>query len=90
MEKEEWRLREEEVSKLEEAEDVDESDLKQLPGVDDELEKRLKEQGYETLWEVAYEECEVFATNAGVTKDAAENIIDAANELLGFEEEEES
>ena len=68
---------------------MDEYDLKQLPGVDEELEKRLKEQGYDTLWEVAYEECEAFATDAEVTKDEAERIIAAANRLLGLEEEEE-
>ena len=90
MKEEERWLTEEDVSKLEEAEDVEESDLKQLPGVDDELEKRLKEKGYVTLWEVAFEDFDVFAVDAGVTKDAAEKIIAAANMLLGFEEEEEA
>ena len=73
----------------EEREALDEYDLKQLPVVDEEMEKRLKEQGYETLWEVAYEISDVFAVAAGVTRDAAENIIATANELLGLEEDEE-
>ena len=86
---EEWRwLTEDDVSKLAEVENVDERDLKQLPGVDDELEKKLKGQGYATLWEVAFEDYDVFVVTAGVTKDAAEKIIDAANDLLGLEEEE--
>jgi hypothetical protein len=89
MKDEEWWLTEEDVSKLEEAGDVAESDLKQLPGVDDELKKKQKGQGYVTLWEIAFEYCDVFAVAAGVTKDAAEKIMDAANELLGLEEEEE-
>ena len=88
MKEEERWLTEEDVSKLErtreEVGDVDESDLKQLPGVDDELEKKLKEQGYVTLWDVAFEDYDVFAVAAGVTKDAAEKIVDAANELLGL------
>jgi hypothetical protein len=84
MKEEEWWLTEEDVSKLEEAEDVDERDLKQLPSVDDELEKKLKGQGYMTLWEVAFEDYDLFAVTAGITKDAAEKIIDAANELLGL------
>ena len=72
----------------EEGEDLDEYDLKQLPVVDEELEKRLKEQGYVTLWEVAFEDCDIFAVDAGVTKDAAEKIIANANMVLGLEEED--
>lgn len=65
-----------------------ESDLKQLIGVDDDLEKKLKGQGYVTLWEVAFEDYDVFAVAAGVTKNAAEKIISNANTLLGLEEDE--
>ena len=69
---------------------LDEYDLKQLPDVDEELKKRLKEQGYEALWKVAFEDCDVFAVDAGVTKDAAEKIIANDNMLLGLEEDEEA
>jgi hypothetical protein len=72
-----------------EGEALDEYDLTQLPGVDEELEKMLKEKGYVTLWEVAFEDCDVFAVDAGVTKDVAEKIIANANMLLGLEEDEE-
>jgi predicted flap endonuclease-1-like 5' DNA nuclease len=84
MKGEESRLTEEDISKLAEAEDVAESDLKQLTGVDDELEKKLKGQGYATLWEVTFKDYDVFAVTAGVTKDAAEKIVNTANELLGL------
>jgi hypothetical protein len=69
---------------------LDEYDLKQLPCVDEELEKRLKEQGYEALWKVAFEDYDVFAVDAGVTKDAAEKIIANDNMLLWLEEDEEA
>jgi len=69
---------------------LDEYDLTQLPGVDEELEKRLKEKGYITLWEVAFEDCDIFAVDAVTTKDAAEKIIANANTLLGLEEDEEA
>ena len=72
----------------EEGEALDEYDLKQLPGVDEEVEKRLKEKGYISLWEVAFEAYETFALDAGVTEDAAEKIIANANMVLGLEEDE--
>jgi hypothetical protein len=67
---------------------LDEYDLKQLPDVDEELKKRLKEQGYETLWEVVFEDAEVLAVAAVVKKGAAEKITTTANMLLRLEEEE--
>ena len=79
----------EEEDEIEEAEEVEETDLTQLPGVDEELAKSLNEQGYLTLWEVAYETEEVLAEDAGITKLEAINIIDAAKKLLELEEEEE-
>lgn len=72
-----------------EAKNVDEHDLKQLPGVDEALEVRLKEQGYETLWEVAYEDASIFAVTAGVSQGVSEKIIATATTLLGLEEDEE-
>ena len=72
----------------EEGEALDEYDLKQLPGVDEELEVMLKEKGYISLWEVVFEDYETFAVDAGVTEDAAEKIITTANMLLGLEEDE--
>ena len=77
----------EEEDILEEAGEVDESDLTQLPGVDEELAKSLLEQGYFTLWEVAYETEEILSENAGITKQEAMKIIDAAKKLLELEEE---
>ena len=90
MKEAEWWLTEEDVSKLEKAVDVAKSDLKQLPEVDDEQEKMLKGQGYITLWEVAFEDCDAFAVAAGATKNTAEKIVATANEPRGLEEEEES
>ena len=72
-----------------EAKDVDEHDLKQLPSVDECLETRLKEQGYQTLWEVAYEDATIFAWMAGVTLGVSEKIISTATALLGLEEDDE-
>ena len=76
-----------EEDEIEEAEEVEESDLTQLPGIDEELAKRLKEQGYLTLYEVAYETEETLAEDAGITKRKAKSIIAAANKLLGLEDE---
>jgi hypothetical protein len=89
MKEEEWWLPKEDISELEEDGGVDESDLKQVPGIDREMEKRLKEQGYETLWEVAFEDYDVLAVAAGITQDAAEKIISITKWLLGMKEDEE-
>jgi hypothetical protein len=67
---------------------VDERDLKQLPGVDEDVETRLKAQGYVTLWEVAYEDATILAWTAGVARGVSEKIIAAATALLGLEEDE--
>lgn len=72
-----------------EAKDVDEHDLKQLPGVDGDLETRLKEQGYQTLWEVAYEDTTIFAWMAGIAPAVSKKIIATATALLGLEDDEE-
>jgi hypothetical protein len=71
-----------------EATNVDERDLTQLPGVDEALEARLKAQGYATLWEVAYEDATLFALMAEVSPGVSEKIIATATTLLGLEEDE--
>jgi len=73
--------------KNDDARGVDEHDLKQLPGVDEEVETRLKAQGYDTLWEVAYEDATILAWTAGVARGVSKKIIASATALLGLEED---
>lgn len=86
-EEEEWPEEEEEEEEKEEKEEIDVEDLTQLPGVDKSLERKLKELGYETLWEIAEAEADELAKDAGVTAKDAEKMIAAANKILGIEEE---
>jgi predicted flap endonuclease-1-like 5' DNA nuclease len=72
----------------EEAEPVDENDLTLLPGVDEELAEKLKEHGYTTLYEVAFEHENILVKAVRITTFQARRIIYAANRLLGFEEED--
>ncbi len=76
-------------AECDEATDVDEHDLTQLPGVDECLETWLKEQGYQTLWEVAYEDATIFAWMAGIAPAVSKKIIATATTLLGLEEDVE-
>ena len=72
----------------EEAEPVDENDLTQLSGVDEELAESLKEQGYKTLYEVAFEHENILAKAVRITTFQARRTMYEANRLLGFEEED--
>ena len=83
-----WWRKEEQDGEPEETEPVDENNLTQLPGVDEELAERLKEQGYKTLYEVAFEHESILVKAVRITTFQARRIIYEANKLLGFEEEE--
>ena len=70
--------------KDEEEEEIDENDLTQLPGVDVSLAKKLKQEGYESLWDISMDEIDDLSKNVGITKELAEKIITAADKLLGI------
>ena len=79
----EWS--EEDESASDEAERVlDENDLTQLPGVDISLAKKLKREGYSSLWDIACGEVEDLVNIIGVTSNLAKKMVEAANELLVF------
>ena len=69
--------------------DLDESDLTQLSRVNPEMEKRLKEKGYNTLWGIAYADMEELAEDARINIRVAERMIDEAGKLLGLDEDED-
>ena len=69
--------------------DLDESNLTQLSRVNQEMENRLKEKGYDTLWDIAYADMEELAEDAGINIRVAERMIDEAGKLLGLDEDED-
>jgi predicted flap endonuclease-1-like 5' DNA nuclease len=68
--------------------EVDELDLTRLPGIDEDMERKLKALGYESYCEIADADVDVLASDAGITIERAEKIIAAAMELLDVYEEE--
>ena len=87
-EDEDWANDEEEDEWEAEEEEIDVEDLTQLPGINRKLERKLRERGYDTLYEVSEATVNDLAKDAGVTVKEAKQMIDKANALLGFEEEE--
>jgi predicted flap endonuclease-1-like 5' DNA nuclease len=85
---EDWSNEEEEGEWEDEEEEIDVEDLTQLPGINKKLERKLKERGYDTLYEIGEADVNDLAKDAGVTRKEAKQMIDTANKLLGFEEEE--
>ncbi|MFQ6075709.1 MAG: helix-hairpin-helix domain-containing protein [Candidatus Bathyarchaeia archaeon] len=77
-ETEEWPGEEEE----EWLEEVDVYDLTQLPGVDESKAERLRNRGYESLWDIAYADVYDLAEDLGITESKAEEMIESANKLL--------
>ena len=73
--------KDEEEEKIEE---IDENDLTQLPGIDVSLAKKLKQEGYESLWDISMDEIDDLSKNVGITKELAAKIITAADKLLGI------
>jgi hypothetical protein len=68
--------------------ELDESDLTQLSRVNQEMEKRLKGMGYDTLWDIAFADVDVLAEDGQVSMRVAERMIDEAKKLLGLDEDE--
>ena len=79
-EKEDWWSEEDEDEG--EIEEIDENDLTQLPSVDVSLAEKLKQEGYESLWDISVAEIDDLSKNVGITKELAEKIITAADKLL--------
>ena len=77
-EEDKWRLEEDEE------EEVDESDLAQLPGVNKALAERLKEEGYNSLWDISMADIDDLVESVGITMELATKIIAEADELLGI------
>jgi hypothetical protein len=67
---------------------LDESDLTQLSWVNHEMERRLKEIGYDTLWDIAYADIEELAEDARISIRTAERMVGEARKLLGLDEDE--
>lgn len=72
-----------------EIEDVDPEDLTEIPGVDITLAKILRQGGYATLWDVAFETPNNLAANTDVSRSDAIRIVDAASQLLHLTEDED-
>ena len=79
LEKDRWFEEDEE-----EDEEIDENDLTQLPGVDISLEKKLKREGYESLWDISMADINDLSTYVGITRELAKKILTAADKLLGI------
>ena len=62
--------------------EIDVSDLTQLSRVNQEMERRLKEMGYDTLWDIAYADINQLAEDARVSIRTAERMKDEARKLL--------
>jgi predicted flap endonuclease-1-like 5' DNA nuclease len=63
---------------------IDENDLTQLPGIDTSLAKKLKREGYTSLWDIASAEVEDLVSIIRIPSKLAERMVVVANELLGF------
>jgi predicted RecB family nuclease len=63
---------------------IDENDLTQLPGVDTSLAKKLKREGYETLWDLSMADMEDLTKYVGLTRELAKKLILASDKLLGI------
>jgi len=70
-----------------EEEELDEFDLTQLPGVDMELQRKLNECEYDTLWEIALADVDELAEVGEIDVKAVKKMIATARKLLRFEEE---
>ena len=86
MSKREEEEEDEEEWDDDEEEELYDSDLTLLPGVGETLAKKLKEMGYDTLWEIAYADINDLAVDAKVSTSTAENMMAAAKKLLGHDE----
>jgi hypothetical protein len=69
--------------------DLDESDLTQLSRVNQEMERRLKEMGYNNLWQIAFADADGLADEGRVSIRVAERMIDEAKKLVGLAEDED-
>jgi hypothetical protein len=67
---------------------LDEKNLTQLSRVNQEMERRLKEMGYSTLWQIAFADVEELADEGRVSIRVAERMIDEARKLVGLDEDE--
>ena len=67
---------------------ADASDLTQLSRVNQEMERRLKEMGYNTLWQIAFANIEELAGEGRVSIRVAERMITEASKLVGLDEDE--
>ena len=65
---------------------LDVNDLTQIPGVDRSLAKKLKREGYSSLWDIAYAEAEYLVDIEEISIESANKMIIAANKLLKFDE----
>ena len=75
---------EEEVEEDAEVEEIDENDLTQLPGVDESLAKKLKHEGYESLWDISMADIDDLSIYVGINRELAKKILTAADKLLGI------
>jgi predicted flap endonuclease-1-like 5' DNA nuclease len=62
-----WPNEEEAGEWEDEEEEIDAHDLMQLPGINKKLERKLRERGYNTLYEIGEADVNDLAKDAGVT-----------------------
>jgi hypothetical protein len=74
----------EEVEEAAEEEEIDENDLTQLPSVDEPLAKKLKQEGYESLWDISMADIDDLEKYVGITRELAKKILTTADKLLGI------
>jgi hypothetical protein len=77
------------VEDLPYVEDINPNDLMEIPGVNTILAAALRQEGYATLWDVAFETPENLAANTGILLGKAIQIVDAVSQLLHLDEDED-
>ena len=82
----EWSEEDEEDENESDEDDrvLDENDLTQIPGVDLSLAKRLKREGYNSLWEISMVDIDDLIDYVGITRELAEKMITGVDKLLGI------
>ena len=67
---------------------LDERNLTQLSRVNQEMERRLKEMGYSTLWQIAFADVNELAEEGRVSIRVAKRMINEAKKLVGLDVDE--
>ena len=82
---EDWWVEEDESDNAEGV--LDENDLTQIPGVDLSLAKKLKREGYKSLWDISMVDIDDLISYMEIPRELAEKMITAADKPLGITKE---